>query len=334
MTRHFLGMGLLLLAACGEGEGVDLYAEVAPGARHTCATTDKGRVVCWGFNGQGQLGRETGAEDVHPPRFVLTGPIQLDGVSSGTLFTCADPAGAGALCWGSGDPALKVTMAGVDLASVSVGVFACAVTPSGEVPCWAAPGAEPVLAPGVVGATEVAVGMRDACAVGPELGVICWSTPGGAVTALPTTPGTTYHGVAMGGLHGCAIGADSVARCWGRNIEGQLGDGTFSGTTTPRVVLQGDRPTPTERFVRVSASGNISCGVTTSSRGFCWGQGYPYPVATQGITFWRDLRPGVLHACGFARDDDGLYCYGENEDGQTGTGSAAFVPLPARVIEP
>jgi hypothetical protein len=327
--------GLLLLAACGGGEGADVYAEVAPGAQYTCATTDKGRAVCWGFNGAGQVGGETQLDTVRFPRFVLTGPVQLDEVSSGVVLTCADPVGSGALCWGSGQPGIKATMEHVDLASISVGIFACAVTPGGEVPCWNAPGAEPVFTPGVVGATEVAVGLRDACAVGPGLGILCWSSLGGAVTILPTTAGATFRGITAGGLHGCAIGADSVARCWGRNIEGQLGDGTSSGTTTPQVVLQGDRPTATEKFVTVSASGNRTCGVTTSDRGFCWGQNLPrYPLRTPGFEFWRDLRPGWAHTCGFAKDDDGLYCWGENEAGQTGTGSVPFVFVPERVIEP
>src|SRR5215468_10116356 len=76
--------------------------------------------------------------------------------------------------------------------------------------------------------------------------------------------------VAAGSYHSCAVNSfTGKVYCWGRNVEGQLGDGTNI-----------DRPTPvdiTNRFanpiIQISAGDTTTCAVDNTRHVFCWGRG-------------------------------------------------------------
>ena len=59
-------------------------------------------------------------------------------------------------------------------------------------------------------------------------------------------PGGTYgmgwRGVDIAAYHACAIDQDDYARCWGRNQEGQLGDGTIGNDDTPDAPVAAPAP--------------------------------------------------------------------------------------------
>ena len=64
-------------------------------------------------------------------------------------------------------------------------------------------------------------------------------------------------------MHSCARTATGTAACWGRNVYGQLGDGTTV-----------DRPTPTRvpgTYTSLDATGAHTCGVTSAGAVACWG---------------------------------------------------------------
>jgi alpha-tubulin suppressor-like RCC1 family protein len=59
-----------------------------------------------------------------------------------------------------------------------------------------------------------------------------WSaTPG------PVSGGLVFTGLIVGASHTCGITNNGVARCWGWNVTGQLGDGSTIDRATPTVVL-------------------------------------------------------------------------------------------------
>ena len=85
------------------------------------------------------------------------------------------------------------------------------------------------------------------------------------VQVSPPVPGLTWKSVSVGFEHTCAIASDDRAYCWGRNDQGQLGD----GTTVDRVL-----PAPVEGGItwrQVSASYQYTCGVTSINATLCWG---------------------------------------------------------------
>jgi len=74
---------------------------------------------------------------------------------------------------------------------------------------------------------------------------------------VATVVATTVDRIAAGPFHTCALLKNHTVKCWGRNGEGQLGDGTAIDTATPVVVksLSG--------AVQIAAGNNHTCALLT-----------------------------------------------------------------------
>ena len=196
---------------------------VAAGKQHNCALVEGGKIVCWGYNKDGQLGyghTETIGDDETPQSagFVdVGGPVRK--VAAGRGHSCAILQSGGLRCWGwnkemqlglghtddIGDDELAANApfveVGADVMDVGLGAnHTCALLERGEVKCWGdnrfgqlGYGNEaPVGDPSAVGTVDL----------------------GAPVVAL-------Y----VGSYHNCAILDGDVLRCWGLNKYGQLGLG-------------------------------------------------------------------------------------------------------------
>jgi alpha-tubulin suppressor-like RCC1 family protein/serine/threonine protein kinase len=224
------------------------FRAVRLGDAHSCALTRAGSVYCWGANTYGQLGDGTRTARSSP---VLVGvPAPAAALAVGLNHTCALMADGTAYCWGQnrggqlGDGTTldrtTPTAVATELRFVSVAAgsgHTCGVTVSGAAFCWGQNNYGQ-LGAGVMGGSSLA--------------------PKAVETSAPLQ--TVVAGIA----HTCARGRDGHALCWGRNVYGQLGDGTTTDRSRPVAVAIGS-------IASIHASGAHSCAVTTAGEAYCWG---------------------------------------------------------------
>lgn len=199
------------------------------------------------------------------------------------------------------------------------------------------------------GAFEVAVssGLGTSCAFlstsSSSVDFKCWGGNGAAqfgtgstTPAFSTTPvsatilnGKKIKQFTVGDDHACVLFADdSSALCWGKNDYGQLGDGTTTNSFTTGV-----KPTGiTEAIRSIAASDKLTCVVTFSNNGYCWGNdnvGTTYQnfilnkVPTQILSGAAYVSGGDgSHIC-FIMFDQSVQCLGDNQKGQLGNGKVS-----------
>jgi alpha-tubulin suppressor-like RCC1 family protein len=128
-----------------------------------------------------------------------------------------------------------------------------------------------------------------------------------------------------------------AAYCWGRNTQGQLGDGTLALKRSPVAVSGG------LLFIRIHSGGNgeSTCALTAGGAVHCWGDnGFGQlgdgtqtrrtaPVAVSGGLSFDALSASGQHTCG--RTGAGaVHCWGNNSFGQLGDGTTTrrLTPVP------
>jgi alpha-tubulin suppressor-like RCC1 family protein len=244
---------------------------VAAGSDHSCAIVS-GAAMCWGANATGQLGDGTGVSADVPTQ--VTGlTTGVTAISTGTGYACAVVSGA-AKCWGSntqgelGNGSTADASAPVDVVGLGSGVTAisagreltCAVV-DGAGKCWGAGGigqlgigqlavnsALPLDVVGLSsGVTEMSAGWPHGCTV-VSGAVKCWGFNGNGRLGIGFAGGAFYSpddvtgipagatGLSASDGHTCAI-VSGIAKCWGYNSSGQLGDGTTVDRDVPVDVL-------------------------------------------------------------------------------------------------
>ena len=267
---------------------------IATGERHHCVTTPSGLAFCTGTNDEGELGNGLTTSAANYVA-VTAPPATWSSLAAGSLHTCGVPrySGAGTVkpyCWGFNSSGQ------IGDGTTTTQLVATAVT-------------LPALVT-EIDSTSLVVGAAHSCAIvgastsitSPVGSVLCWGSNGygqlgtGAVftsttfsnVAIAAAPGLAFSSLTAGEYHTCGITTAGQAYCWGRNGSGQLGDGTQVNTSTP--------------------------------------------VLVSGSYAWRSLSAGELFTCGVAGAVTGggttagvgtIYCWGDNEYGQLGTGSSS-----------
>ncbi len=189
----------------------------------------------------------------------------------------------------------------------------------------------------VLAAVLTLVGMLPAAEVGAQGITVAPAAPAmtvGQTQQFTATGLDLAAAVEAGSFHQCALLQDGTVRCWGLNDYGQLGNGTQTNAAMPVTV------TGLTGVVEVSGGGYHSCARLRDGTVRCWGRnsgdpndigggqlGDPTldaffsttPVAVTGIANATAVAAGGFHSC--ALRDGRVWCWGQNDQGQLGTGT-------------
>ena len=143
--------------------------------------------------------------------------------------------------------------------------------------------------------------------------------------------------VSANGGHTCALFDDLELYCWGYNNYGQLGIDSVTQQTRPQIVNMPDN----QRVTDISNGQAHTCAIVNNGSVYCWGfNGYGQlgdntttnshvPVYTQlpqGRTALA-ISSGSHYSCAIL-DNNSIYCWGYNNNGQLGVGSTISSSLP------
>ena len=215
----------------------------------------------------------------------------------------------------------------------------CVLRPTGDVTCWGR-NLDGQLGRGPVQSTSNPNPPQTTAFEAPGPTVKFWvdfNAPAGFVGKAVA--------IAAGGFHTCALIVNGEVQCWGNNDWGQ-------------VVPYGDEPGPfsfpfpstdTLAALGLAAGGYHTCDVHPGGTASCWGNnqsgqlgdgtnnlptlGFTATVNLAGVgPLTRTVVAGGFHTCAIVALDLTVACWGDNADGQVGSGSTrGYEPIPGAV---
>ena len=242
--------------------GISDAAQVCLGKEHGCVRLAGGTVMCWGVGDRGQLGRGRTAKNETLGPAPVPGLAGVEQVVASDYATCARTTGGLVRCWGSnqdgelgegvfsregpksaiGHPvAVRLTLPAVDVQGG--GSSFCARLSDGSIACWGSNEFGQILSK-----DEKRGGKAPSAVVGVKSGVQ----------------------IAVAGQHACVRVTGGRVLCWGSNVDGQMGEGTW-GRGNLRV-----KPAEVPALAgstEVLVSGNATCGRMRDGRLRCVGGG-------------------------------------------------------------
>ena len=232
-----------------------------------------------------------------------------------------------AVQWSSSNPSVATVDGGGVLTSVAQGT-ATVTARSDQVAGTAA------ISVRVLDFVSVTAGGEHSCGLTTSGDAWCWGP-----TPLPVSGGLTFTKLDAGQEHTCGVIASGTAYCFGRGDDGQLGNGSFTsdvGFLTPVLVVGG------RTWTAVSAGFVHTCGLTSDSDAYCWGNNAlgtlgdgsttssSIPVLVAGGIKFQSVSAGAWFSCGVALDGRG-YCWGYNPAGNLGDGTTQDHHVPAPI---
>ena len=322
---------------------IDDAVEVSAAARHTCITHATGEVSCWGSDWRGEASSPGGTSDTYSTLPVkIAGISTAIGISANQGITCATLESKEASCWGF---YLSIYL-GSELTTNAEGD----VSPA------------PIKWPDVSGIARIEAGGSHACGLHDDGTISCaginWhgELGNGELTSSPSWIPVRVIGIddavdiSLGFTHTCAVHATGEVSCWGRNDNGQLGngkDGDKNNSPTP-VKVKGIA----DAVNIASGSLSVNCVLHETGEVSCWGSNnfgelgtaeeaggiyspidhLSVPVKIEGITDATAITAGNYHIC-VLHETGEVSCWGSNTTGQLGTDdhiSDDHTPIPQK----
>jgi len=199
---------------------------IAGGGYHSLALTSSGQVLAWGDNAYGELGNGTTTTSSTPVQVSLPSGTTVIAIAGGSYHSLALTSTGHVLAWGYNYYGEVGNGTNGNIISTPVAVS----LPSGTT------------------VTAIAGGDNHSLALTLTGGVLAWGLNssgqlGNGTTTNTSTPvavslplGITINAIAGGGSYSLALTPTGQVLAWGRNSEGQLGNGTTANSSTPVVV--------------------------------------------------------------------------------------------------
>lgn len=277
---------------------------ITVGRDHACAVHSGGHVACWGRNHQGQLGNTLTSDDTTPQTVVN---LSATGPLTNAIAVAA----------------------GRDHSCAIVGASASAT--QGQVVCW-----------GDNGQSQLGDNVTDhgtVCSAGD-----CTSRPVAVVgPAADPRPLSDAVQLSAGDRHTCAVRQSGQVVCWGRNLEGQLGDGTeaeraafvnAAGVTDATEVKARSSHTCARNGNQVACWGLALDGQLgdDQSHDTCAAGACSLSAVTLGtpVDSVSTLGVGFQHSCALHTSGE-PFCWGEGSSGRLGNGTEVDHPTPFAV---
>lgn len=293
--------------------GNHLFKKIAVGGDSICAIEIEGDAYCWGSDGSGRLGDGAGNTDKDVPTIVAGGHKWID-ISVGGDHACGVTTSGAAYCWGSD----------------GLGELGNGAT-SGDQP-------SPTAVSGGLSFTTITAASDSTCALTTTGLAYCWGadfngeignggTGGDQISPVSVTGGRTYSMIDCGDDHCCALATSGDAYCWGRDNEGQVGNGATGGNQNDPVLVNGGL-----KFKFLRTGWNTTFGITTAGVSYSWGGDFAgrlgngasgntdAPSLITGNHDFRSIDGGNDHTCGTTQSGTG-FCWGSDNNGRVGNGA-------------